>query len=185
MGKLTYSMSVSLDGFVNGPDGAMDWVIVDEELHRAFNDEARTCAVDIYGRRMYELMTAYWPTAGDDPTATPAELDFAAIWARTPKVVASTTLAQVGFGARLLGRDVVAEVRRLKASIDGNLGVGGPTVAATLLRAGLVDEITMYVNPVIVGGGTPFLPPDLRPSLRLLDTRRFGAGVVMLRYAVS
>jgi dihydrofolate reductase len=183
MGTIAYSMSTSLDGFVNDASGNFDWVTVDEELHQAFNDESRACSAFLYGRRMYELMAAYWPTALDDPDASPVERDFARIWAPMPKVVASTTLTEVGHNARLLGPDVAGEVARLKASIDGELGVGGPALAATLLRAGLVDEIRMYVNPVIVGAGTPFLPAGLTLDLRLVDVRRFASGVVMLRHA--
>jgi len=182
MGRIVYSMSVSLDGFVADEAGAIDWVTVDEELHQAFNDESRTCRAFIYGRRMYELMTAYWPTAADDPDAKPVERDFAQIWAGMPKVVVSTTLTEAGFGARLIRGDAVAELARLRDSTDGELGVGGPTLAATLLRAGLVDDVRMYVNQVVLGGGLPFLPPDLRLSMRLEDVRGFSSGVVLLRY---
>lgn len=185
MGKISYSMSVSLDGFVNDVDGKFDWVIVDEELHEAFNEESRACSAFLYGRRMYELMTAYWPTALDDPGASRVERDFARIWAPMPKLVASTTLREAGFGARLLGEDVVGEVRQLKESTDGEIGVGGPTLAATLLRAGLIDDIRMYVNPVLVGGGTPFFPPGVSIPLRLVETRQFAAGVLMLRYLTA
>jgi len=182
MGRLAYSMSTSLDGFVADAAGSIDFVIVDEELHEAFNEESRRADAFLYGRRMYELMTGYWPTAEADPAASPAMRDFARIWGPKPKVVASTTLTEVGFNARLIAGDVTTEVGRLKASIDGELSVGGPTLAATLLRAGLVDDIRMYVNPVVVGGGTPFLPPGLRLELRLVDERRFASGVVLLRY---
>jgi dihydrofolate reductase len=185
MGKIVYSMSVSLDGFVNDAAGGIDWVIVDEELHQAFNDESRECAGFLYGRRMYELMTAYWPTALDDPAARPVERDFARIWVATPKYVASTTLREAGFGVRLLGPDVPADVERLRQASDRDLGVGGPGLAATLFEAGLIDEIRMYVNPVILGGGTPFLPAGMACRLRLVETRRFDAGVVLLRYVLA
>jgi dihydrofolate reductase len=182
MGRIVYSMSTSLDGFVADAAGSIDFVTVDEELHEAFNEEWRRADAFLYGRRMYELMAGYGPTAGDDPAAPPQIRDFARIWGPMPKVVASTTLTEVGFKARLIAGDVVAEVTRLKASVDGDLGVGGPTLASTLLRAGLVDDIRMYVNPVVLGGGTPFLPPGLRLALRLVDERRFASGVVLLRY---
>lgn len=185
MGRIVYSMSVSLDGFVADSAGSIDWVTVDEELHEAFNDESRACTAFVYGRRMFELMTAYWPTAEADPAARPVERDFARIWAAMPKVVVSTTLTDVGFGARLIRGDAVAELARLRASTDGELGVGGPTLAATLLRAGLVDDIRMYVNQVVLGGGLPFLPPDLRLAMRLADVRRFSSGVVLLRYRTA
>ena len=185
MGRLIYSMSVSLDGFVNTPSRSLDWVHVDEELHMAFNDEARTMSASLYGRRMYELMSDYWPTAADNPTATPAEIDFAGIWRATPKIVFSRTLERVEWNSRLVRDDVVAEVGRLKARPGFDMEVGGPTIAASLIRSGLVDEFRMYVNPVVLGAGTPFFPPlDERIALELVETRRFSGGVEYLRYEV-
>ncbi len=181
MGRVVYSMSVSLDGFAAGPDGGIDWVIVDEEIHEAFNAEARAVGIFLYGRRMYELMTAYWPTAGENPTATQVERDFARLWAPKPKLVASSTLTSVGWNAHLVPGDIVTEVARLRGELDADIEVGGPTVTAPLLRAGLVDEIAMYVNPVVLGGGTPFFPADLRLTLRLVEARRLAAGVQLLR----
>ncbi|HEV8403695.1 MAG TPA: dihydrofolate reductase family protein [Candidatus Limnocylindrales bacterium] len=183
MGTLVYSMSVSLDGFVATPDGSLDWVLVDEELHSIFNDEARVMSAFLHGRRMWELMAGYWPTADTDPTATPAELDFAAIWKATPKIVFSRTLERVGHDARLVRDDAVAEVARLRAQPGFDMSVGGPTIAAPLLSAGLVDEVRLYLQPVVLGAGLPFLPPlDQRIALELIETRTFGSGVVYLRY---
>ncbi len=182
MGRVVYSMSVSLDGFVAGPDGGIDWVIVDEEVHEAFNAEARAVGIFLYGRRMYELMAGYWPTAGDDPAATPVERDFARLWAPKPKLVASSTLTSVNWNAHLVPGDLVTEVARLRGELDVDISVGGPTTAAPLLRAGLVDEIATYVNPVVLGGGTPFFASDLRLDLRLVEARRFTSGVQLLRY---
>jgi len=185
MGRLIYSMSVSLDGYVNTPTGSLDWVHVDEELHAAFNDEARAVRADIYGRRMYELMTAYWPTADKDPTATPTELDFARIWRETPKLVISRTLERVEWNGRLIRGDPLAEIAALKEQPGFHLGIGGPTTAAPFIRAGMVDEYRLYVNPVVLGGGTPFFPPLDEPlRLELVETRRFDAGVTLLRYVV-
>lgn len=182
MGRLTYSMSISLDGFVDTPAHSLDWVRVDEELHGVFNDEARAMDAFLYGRRMYQLMTAFWPTAGEAPDSTPAMRAFAAIWRDTPKVVFSRTLAGVAWNSRLVTGDAVAEVRRLKA--EGlRMDVGGPTIAAPLLQAGLVDEIHLFVHPVLLGAGTPFFPPlTERVGLRLRDTRTFASGVVLLAY---
>lgn len=182
MGRVVYSMSVSLDGFAAGPDGNLDWVTIDDEIHEAFNAEARSAGLFLYGRRMYDLMTASWPTAQDDPAATPAMRDFARIWGPKPKLVASSTLSSVNWNAHLVPGDVVAEVARLKGELDADISVGGPTVAGQLLRAGLVDEIGMYVNPVVLGSGTPFFPADLRLSLRLAESRRFAAAVQLLRF---
>jgi dihydrofolate reductase len=183
MGRLIYSMSVSLDGFVDTASHSIDWVHVDEELHAFFNDEARAMSAFLYGRRMYELMAAYWPTAGDDPSATPAEVDFARIWKPMPKVVFSTTLERVDWNSRLVRDGVGEEVARLKVQPGFDMGVGGPTVASTLMQLGLIDEIHLFVNPVILGAGTRFFPAlDDRIGLTLLETRTFDAGVVYLRY---
>jgi dihydrofolate reductase len=186
MGKLIYSMSVSLDGFAATKDHSLDWVHVDEELHEVFNEEARQVGTFLHGRRMWELMSDYWPTGDTDPGATPVERDFARIWRDKPKVVLSSTLDHVDWNARLVREDAVAGVARLKAASDQDMDVGGPTLAATFLAAGLVDEVRTYVNPVILGDGLPFFPElQQRIRLRLLDSRNFGSGVVALRYAVD
>lgn len=184
MGRLIYSLSVSLDGFADSAEGSLDWVQIDEEVHAAFNDMSRQVTTTFYGRRMYELMSDYWPTADSDPDATPAMIDFARIWRDTPKVVFSSTLTSVDWSSRLVTTDAVAEVARLKAE-SGFVGdVSGPTLAASLLAAGLIDEVILFVTPVILGGGLPFFPPLAdRIRLELLETRTFGSGVVMLRYA--
>jgi dihydrofolate reductase len=183
MGKLTYSMSISLDGFVETPSRSLDWVQVDEELHAFFNDEARAMSASLYGRRLYELMVDYWPTAENDPSATPAMLEFAGIWKALPKIVFSRTLQRVDWNSRLVREDAAAEVARLKAQPGFDMDVGGPTLAATLIRAGLIDEYHLFVHPVILGAGTPFFPELAdRIGLKLLETRTFGSGVVYLRY---
>ncbi len=185
MGKLIYSMSVSLDGFVETPSRSLDWVQVDEELHSFFNDEAGAMSAFLYGRRMYELMSDYWPTAEADPTATPAELEFARIWKETPKIVFSRTLETVDWNGRLVRDHAAAEVARLKARPGFDMDVGGPTTAAPLIRAGLIDEYRLFVQPVILGAGTSFFPGlDDRVGLTLLETRTFGSRVVYLRYEV-
>ena len=183
MGKLIYSMSVSLDGFVDTATRSLDWVHVDEELHSHFNDMAREVSADLYGRRLYELMAGYWPTAETDPSAKPVEIEFARIWKATPKIVFSTTLERVEHNSRLVRGDAVEEVVRLKAQPGFDMSVGGPTLASTLMTAGLIDEYRLYVNPVILGAGTPFFPPLVgRVELKLLETRTFASGVVSLRY---
>ncbi len=183
MGRLIYSISVSLDGFVETAGRSLDWVRIDEELHSVFNAEARAMSAFLYGRRMYELMAGYWPTAWADPSATPAMLEFAGIWRDKPKVVFSGTLASVAWDARLVPGDAVAEVARLKAQPGFDMDVGGPTIAGELVRAGLVDEYRLYVDPVILGSGTPFYPTlEDHIALELLETRTFGSGVVYLRY---
>ena len=185
MRKIVLMSSVSLDGYIEGPNREIDWHRVDAELHQHFNDLIRGFGVLMSGRVTYELMAAYWPTADTDPEATPAMLRFARIWRDTPKVVFSRTLEQVDGDGRLVRDDAVAELARLKADGDRDLSVGGPTLAATFLRAGLVDEVRLYVHPVVLGAGLPFFPPmPERIGLRLLETRTFGGGVAYLRYEV-
>jgi dihydrofolate reductase len=181
--RLIYSMSVSLDGYINGPDGTFDWSVPDEELHQFHNDRVRELGCHLLGRRLYETMV-YWETVDRDPSIGPIEREFAAIWKALPKVVFSSTLDSVVGNTRLASDDVVAEVKRLKAEPGEDLAVGGPTLAADCIRAGLVDEFQLFVSPVVVGGGTPFFPELERPlPLRLVETREFGARVVYLRYA--
>lgn len=183
MSKLIYSMSVSLDGFVAPPDGSLDFVHVDEELHETFNEEARSVSTMLHGRRMYELMVAYWPTADEDPAAPRVIRDFARIWRDKPKVVFSTTLDKVEWNSRLVRADAVAEVRRLKEQHGNDMDVGGPTLASALIEADLIDEFRLYINPVALGAGISYFPRGgRRLDLRLLETRRFGGGVELLRY---
>jgi dihydrofolate reductase len=183
MGTLVYSMNVSLDGFAAGPEGDLDWSTPDEELHRYWNDVMRATKTALYGRRLYELMAAFWPTADEDPSAPDYVVDFARIWRDMPKVVFSNTLEEVDWNSRLVRGDAVEEVARLKAEEAGELDVAGPTLAASLLRAGLVDEVRPVVHPVILGAGLPFFPPMDRPQrLRLVDMKRFDSGLVALRY---
>jgi dihydrofolate reductase len=140
MGRVIHSMSVSLDSFVETTGRSLDWVQVDEELHSFFNDEAREASAFLYGRRMYELMTDYWPTGESDPSATPAMVEFARIWKDKPKIVFSRTLDSVDWNSRLVHDDPAEEVARLKAQPGFDMSVGGPTLASTLMRHGLIDE---------------------------------------------
>jgi dihydrofolate reductase len=183
MGRLINSMSVSLDGFVETPRRSLDWVLIDEELHSFWNDEAREMSAFLYGRRLYEVMVDYWPTAETDPSATPAMLAFARIWKDKPKIVFSRTLERVEWNSRLVRDGASEEVARLKAQPGFDMNVGGPRFASTLIRAGLIDEVRLFVHPVILGAGTPFFPAlEDRIGLTLLETRTFGSGVVYLRY---
>lgn len=183
MRKIIVWMGMSLDGFMAGPDGEIDWHHVDDELHQHFNDELRGKGAFLMGRVTYEGMEAFWPTADQDPASTPVTLDFAGIWRDVPKVVYSRTLERVGASATL-ARDVVPdEVRALKAQPGGDMTLGGANLAATFERLGLVDEYRLYLNPVSIGRGRPVFPTDTRLSLEHLGTRTFGNGVVLLRYA--
>jgi dihydrofolate reductase len=176
-------MSVSLDGYVADTNGSIGFVHVDDELHALFNEEARSVATMLYGRRMYELMSAYWPTGDQDPAATPAMKDFSRIWREKPKVVFSRTLDRVEWNSRLVRESAAAEVMRLKAQKDNDMDVGGPELASALIREDLVDEYRQFVNPVVLGGGKTYFPKlDRALELRLLETRTFSAGVLYLRY---
>ena len=183
MRKVIYSMSVSLDGFIETPDRKIDWVIVDEELHTFFNDQAREMGAFLYGRRMYELMADFWPTADTDPSNPAYVIEYSRIWKDMPKVVFSKTLDMVDGNSRLVRDNVVEEIRKLKAQPGKDLSVGGPGLASALIQNGLVDEYQLFVNPVVLGGGTPFFPALNKPiNLQLIGSRVFGSGVVYLAY---
>jgi dihydrofolate reductase len=182
MRKVIYSMGVSLDGFITGPDGEIDWSAPDEELHRFHNEQAREMGAHLYGRRLYEVMT-YWETADESRPAPEHELEFARIWKATPKVVFSRTLERVEGNASLVRDHIAEEVARLKEQPGKDLAVGGAGLAATFMKLGLIDEYRPFVHPVVLGGGTPYFPPlDERINLQLVETRTFCSGVVYVRY---
>jgi dihydrofolate reductase len=185
MRRLIYSMTVSLDGFIAGPRGEIDWSAPDPELHRFHNHRVAEHGAYFCGRRLYEEMR-YWDTAEEDPNLPDAGREFAPIWKALPKIVVSTTLERVEGNARLIRDGVAEEVARLKAQPGQDLGVGGAGLASTLIRAGLVDEFQLFVSPVVLGGGTPFFPAvEDRLSLELAETRTFGSRVVYLRYRTT
>jgi dihydrofolate reductase len=180
--KLIYSMSVSLDGFTADRNGNFDWSVPDEELHRFHNEQTEELGGHLLGRRLYETM-AYWETADQDPSLADYALEFARIWQELPKVVFSTTLEKVEGNTRLATEGVAEEVARLKREPGKDLAVGGPRLASTLVEAGLVDEFRPFVYPVIVGGGTPFLPPvEETVDLELIETRTFSSPAVYMRF---
>jgi dihydrofolate reductase len=186
LGRLIYTLNTSVDGFVETRDHALDWSSDDDELLGWFADRFRGIAASLYGRRLYELMSATWPTAGDDPAATEQVREFGRQWLSTPKIVFSRTLTSVDWNSRLVQGDVGEQLARLRAEIDGDYEVAGPTLAAEFIRRGLVDRFELVVHPVILGGGTPYLPPlDKRIRLRLTDSRTFSSGVTYLGYAVE
>ena len=182
MPKLIYSMTVSLDGFIAGPDGEIDWSAPDDELHRFHNERVREIGAQLCGRRLYETML-YWETAHEEPSLGETEREFAAIWQDLPKIVFSTTLKTVEGNWRLATDGVAEEVARLKEQPGKDLAVGGAGLASTCIRLGLVDEYQLFVSPVVLGGGTPYFPAlDERIELELVETRSFGSRVVYLRY---
>jgi dihydrofolate reductase len=184
MAKLIYVTNVSLDGYIEDERGNIDMGAPDDDLYASYTDLLRTVGTFLYGRRLYETM-AVWET---DPTlAARSDLmaDFATAWQAADKVVYSTTLGAVPTArTRLEPRFAPASVRDLKASATSDLTVGGAHLAAQAFEAGLVDECRLFVWPVILGGGKPGLPSDMRVDLELLDERRFGNGVMALRYRI-
>lgn len=184
MRKVTCSMGVSLDGYISGPDGGFAWSRPDEEVFRFATEEVRGLGVHLLGRRLYETMS-YWETV-DRTTLSDLEREFAALWTSLPKVVFSTTLTSVDDGYRLATSGLAEEVESWRARPgQGDVGIGGATLAAEASALGLVDEYRLRVHPVLVGGGTPFFPrADRRNDLELVDSRVFDSGVVHLRYRV-
>jgi dihydrofolate reductase len=182
MAQLIYSAITSLDGYIEDEKGEFDWSAPDAEVHAFINDLERPMGTHLYGRRLYETM-AVWQTYGDGPEAEPEETDFAQVWRGLDKVVYSTTLDAVSTPRTRLERTFDPEaVRRLKETADRDIGIGGAELAQHAFRAGLVDEVHLFVGPVVVGGGKPALPRGFRLDLELVDERRFGNGVVHLDY---
>ncbi|MFB7241392.1 deaminase [Streptomyces populi] len=185
MRSVTYSMNVSLDGYIVGPDGRFDWTEPDPEVFRFWIDEIREVGVHLMGRRLYETML-YWETADQDPSFDDAMREWAELWNPLPKVVFSTTLSAVRGSARLASGGVAEEIERLRAEPgEGDIAIGGATLAAEAAAAGLIDEYRAVVYPVLVGGGIPFFPrSERRVDLELVETRAFGSGVIHLRHRV-
>ena len=183
MRKLIYSMTMSLDGYIAGPGGNIDWSAPDEELHRFHNDQVRELGVHLLGRRLYETMV-YWETADQDPSASEVTVDFAHIWQALPKVVFSKTLDRVEGNTRLASAGVVEEVARLKEEPGGDLAVGGAGLASELIERNLIDDYHVFVCPILLGGGTPYFPAmERRIKLELLERRTFSGLVEYLHYA--
>ncbi len=184
MGRLVYAAICSLDGYTADADGKFDWAMPDEEEHAFVNDLERPVGTYLYGRRMYETM-AVWQELGG-PDASPIENDYADVWRSADKVVYSTTLPEVSTPRTRLERAFDPDaVRRLVAGADRDVGIGGPTLAASALRAGLVEDLHLFLHPVVVGGGTRALPDGVRLHLDLVEEHRFSSGVVHLRYTVQ
>src|SRR5687768_5629662 len=178
-------MNVSLDGFIVGPDGGFDWGAPDEEVFRFWIDEIREVGVHLLGRRVYETML-YWETADQDRSLGEPELEWAALWKPLPKVVFSTTLSAVQGNARLASGSVAEEIERLRAEPgEGDIAIGGATLAVDAAASGLIDEYRVMVYPVLVGGGIPYFPQhERRVDLELVETRTFSSRVVYLHYRV-
>lgn len=185
MAKLIYAAIASADGYVEDAAGGFDWAAPDEEVLRFVNDVERPLGTYLYGRRMYETMR-YWETAGALPGLSPASREFTGIWQAAEKIVFSTTLASVSSARTRIERNFdLVTVQHLKSSAAQDLSVGGADLAGQALKAGLVDEVQLFLVPAVVGGGKPALPGGVRADLELLDTRRFAGGTVYLRYAIT
>jgi dihydrofolate reductase len=182
--KVLYSISMSLDGYINGPGGDLSWSVPDEELFRFHSDEVAELGLHVCGRRLYEAML-YWETVDQDPNATADEREFGRRWRALPKIVASTTLASPEGNYRLIRDDIAGQVAALKQQPGKDIAVGGAELAGTLIHAGLVDEFRLFVIPVVLGGGTPCFPAVERPiKSELIETRTFAGKVTYLRLRV-
>jgi dihydrofolate reductase len=182
MRKLIYAMMVSLDGFIEDKNGNTEWAIVDDELHRHFNEEDASKGAYLFGRRLFEDMCTYWPTADDDPEAPDYVREFAGIWRKKPKYVFSKTLKKADYNSVVISENVVEEIKKLKQEPGDDLSLSGATLADICIRHGLVDEYLIYLNPVVLGGGRPMFPADVELSLILAESQSFDCGVVRLSY---
>ncbi|KHL02404.1 dihydrofolate reductase family protein [Sinomonas humi] len=185
MRSVTYSMNVSLDGFITGPDGDINWSAPDEDVFRFVTDEIRGVGDYLLGRRLYETML-YWETADQDPSLTDSQREWAALWKPLPKVVFSRSLTEVQGNARLASGGLREEIERLRAEPrEGDIAIGGATLAAEAAALDLIDEYRARVCPVLLGGGIPFFPQgERRVHLELLESRVFNSGLVYLRHRV-
>jgi dihydrofolate reductase len=184
MRKIIFAMSVSVDGYIEDPSGDFRWADPDTELHQHFNDRENTVDTYLYGRRLYELMTGFWPMADQDPSQPAVVLEYARIWKSKKKFVFSRTLVEAGWGFQLVKGNIVETVAKMKNEPGLDMSVGGPGLAASFMQSGLIDEFGLYIRPILVGGGKPMFP-ELREKigLQLVETQTFGSGAVLLRYA--
>ncbi|MER7173183.1 dihydrofolate reductase family protein [Streptomyces mesophilus] len=183
MRKLTFAMNVTLDGYVAAPGDDLGWSVPSDELFQWWSDRVGATDLALYGRRVWEGMSSHWPTADKQPDATPAAIEYAARWRDMPKVVFSSTITAVDWNTRLVTGDAVTEITRLKAEDGGPMDIVGATLAASAMRAGLIDEYVLVTHPVLVGGGTPFFTAlDSWVNLSLVETRPFPDGLLLTRY---
>ena len=183
MGRVVYGMNLSVDGYVAAPGDDLSWSEPSDELFQWWLEEELAIDRFLYGRKLWEIMSGYWPTGDQQPGATPAQIAFAKNWRETPKVVFSSTIDKVDGNARLFTGDAVAEIARLKAEEGGRLRVGGAALGRSAMRAGLVDEYEIITHPVVVGGGNPFFSTlDDWVKLSLVETRTLPDGVLLTRY---
>ncbi|TYB57575.1 dihydrofolate reductase [Nonomuraea sp. PA05] len=190
MRKLIYGMNATLDGYIAAPGDDIGWSGGEgpdsspgAELFQWWYEQMGASELTLYGRKLWEAMSSYWPTGDQRPGATPAEIEYARLWRDMPKVVFSSTIDKVDWNTRLVAGDAVAEIARLRAEDGGPMHIVGATLAGAVMRAGLIDEYVVVTHPVLVGGGTPFFTAiDSWVNLNLVETRTFPGGVVMARY---
>ncbi|MEU2622117.1 dihydrofolate reductase family protein [Streptomyces sp. NPDC007157] len=184
MRKLIYGMNLTLDGYIAAPGDDIGWGgPPSDELFQFWSDQLQATDLSLYGRKLWQTMSSYWPTGDQQPGATTAEIEFARRWRDMSKVVFSSTIDKVDWNTRLVTGDAVAEITRLKAEDGGPMDIGGATLAGAAMRAGLIDEYMLATAPVLVGGGTPFFTAlDNWVNLNLVETRTFPGGVVLTRY---
>jgi dihydrofolate reductase len=176
-------MNVTLDGYIAAPGDDIGWSTPSDELFQFWSDQLHATELSLYGRKLWQTMSPFWPTVDQQPDATPAHITFGRRWRDMPKVVFSSTLDQVDWNTRLVTGDAVAEITRLRAEDGGSMEIGGATLAGAAMRAGLIDEYILLTAPVLVGGGTPFFTAlDSWVNLNLVETRALPCGVVLTRY---
>jgi dihydrofolate reductase len=185
MAHLIYIANSSLDGYTEDKDGKFDWTDPTEEVFRFITNLVRATRTHLYGRRMYETMMV-WETDPNVAAVSPLSRDFAEIWQAANKIVYSRTLETVSTRKTQLERTFDPEaIRQLKETVEQDILIGGPELAAQAFRSGLIDECQLFLIPIIVGGGKSALPDNVRLELELLDERRFGSGAVFLRYRTT
>ena len=183
MRKIVLMISVSIDGFFEGPNREIDWHLVDDELHSHFNDQLAAMGGFIDGRVTYELMAEFWPTADEDPANAGPMAEFARIWREMPKFVYSTTLQKAEWNTTIVRELVADDVRQLTSQPGGDLALGGADLSESFRKLDLIDEYWLYIHPIVLGRGRPlFRPTDAQLNLQLVETRVFSNGVVLLRY---
>ncbi|MEV4225737.1 dihydrofolate reductase family protein [Streptomyces bobili] len=183
MRKLIYGMNLTLDGYIAAPGDDIGWSMPSDELFQFWSDQLQATDLSLYGRKLWQTMSSYWPTGDQQPNATPADIEFARNWRDTPKVVFSSTIDKVDWNTRLVTGDALAEITRLKAEDGGPMYIGGATLAGAAMRAELIDEYVIAAHPVLVSAGTPFFTAlDSWVNLNLVETRTFPGGVVLTRH---
>lgn len=183
MRKLIYGMNVSLDGYTAAAGDDLGWSVPSDELFQFWSDQLEATDLTLYGRKLWQGMSSHWPTADQQPGATPAHIEYARRWRDLSKVVFSSTIDKVDWNARLVTGDAVAEITRLKAEDGGPMNICGATLAGAAMRAGLIDEYMLATAPVLVGGGTPFFAAlDNWVNLKLVETRTLSGGLILTRY---